>query len=75
MRADAGTAATATLSRFVSIRSDYFDAIRAWASVASIFAFAFAVFVEMLWVDAAVGFVRHPNRGRKPVRAHGTDSV
>src|SRR6476469_395268 len=30
LRADAGTAATATLSRFVSILSGYFDAIRAW---------------------------------------------
>src|SRR6476660_1667015 len=30
LRADAGSAATATLSRFVSILSDYFDAIRAW---------------------------------------------
>ena len=30
---DAGSAATATLSRFPSIRSDYFDAIRAWGEM------------------------------------------
>jgi hypothetical protein len=45
LRADAGSAATATLSRFVSLRSNYFDAIH------SMFRFTIR---DVLWLMVVV---------------------
>ena len=56
---DAGSAATATLSRFPSIRSDYFDAIRALgASYGNLFSLGGRFFLVRLqdfaWLQAHV---------------------